>query len=140
MPSAVGVVAIVFGKAPTNVFETSCVPSGFRIETNEIGTVIFVSAMDTGCPERPVNVARPFWPGVPIVIVCGAPPTVRAAEASAGTSYSVTIAKPVASLYGSIVRVYGPVAGNARASTNVSKLEKIVRLTTEMPFGTVIET
>ena len=89
---------IVFGNAPTSWFVTSCVPSGLRIDTNEIEMVMFVSEIVTGRPACPANVTRPFCPGVVIEIGCAGPPTASEAEASAGTLYSVTIAKPVASL------------------------------------------
>ena len=67
--------------------------------------VMFVSEIVTAWPACPANVTRPFCPGVAIEIDCVGPPTVSEAEASAGMLYTVTIANPVASLYGSTVSV-----------------------------------
>ena len=65
---------------------------------------------------------------------------VRVAAASGGTSYSVSVAEPVAAPCGSTVSVYVPATGSTRVSTNVPDVEKIVLLRSELPSGFVIDT
>src|SRR6266540_2963469 len=58
----------------------STVVAGFRIETfksqpnDTLNPDAFVPVSEISCPDVPENVNVEFWPGVPIVTVCAAPP------------------------------------------------------------------
>src|SRR5207237_1312196 len=59
--------------------------------------------MLTRWPAVPLKVRRPFCPGTVVEIETGGPPGVIAPPASGGTSYSASVAEPVAAPCGSIV-------------------------------------
>ena len=78
--------------------------------TPETRTLTRVDAV----PSKPT---RAPCPGTVVVTVAGAPFGVAAAVASAGTSWSVAVAEPVAAACGSTSSVYVPEAGRTSGST-----------------------
>ena len=59
---------------------------------------------------------------------------------SGGTSYSVSVADPVAAPCGSTVIVYVPATGSVRTSTKVPVVAKSVFPTNVLPSGFAIDT
>jgi hypothetical protein len=119
---------------------TRLVPSGLRIDT-------YVPVMLTPDARRlmrwpaiPENDTLPFWPGVVIETVAGAPPTLIVAAASAGTSYSASDIFPVYVLSGSIRIVYVPLTGSTSVSTNAPLVDIQNGATRSTPSGRRMET
>ena len=79
-------------------------PSGFRI-------VIVAVALPPGMtrarrwPEVPEKVREPFCPGTVVLTAVDVPFVRMVPDGSAGTSYNVTVAEPVAAVKGSAVKV-----------------------------------
>src|SRR5919197_4624565 len=91
------------------------------------------------CPAAPVNVIRPFWPGIEIERLDAGPPGVSEPPASGGTSYSVSVIEPVTLPSGVIRMVYVPVAGSVLVSRKPPVVPAYV-VPTAWPFGAWSET
>src|SRR5215207_8180741 len=97
VPLSDGVAVIVAPAVPKRLGPARTRPSGPEIETLdeqqlEGPIVTGESRRPIRCPATPSNVARPFWPGTDMFSVTAGPPAAIAADASAGTSYSVSVA------------------------------------------------
>ena len=94
----------------------------------------------TRSPAVPLNVRRMFWPGTVVEALTLDPPGVIGPPASGGTSYSVNVAEPVASLCGSMKIAYVPAVGRTVVSTKALPVPMYRFVTSPVPSGLRIET
>jgi hypothetical protein len=91
-------------------------------------------------PAVPVKLNDAFCPGVAVEMVTGAPPGTTEPEASAGTSYNVSVMLPVYVLCGSTRIVYVPVVGSEVASMKPPAVPINFWATSDVPSGFLIDT
>src|SRR2546421_8568319 len=125
---------------PKNVFPPTVFPSGPTIEAGPDENVTEPIVALTRSPAVPLNVSRMFCPGTVVEAVRLGPPGAIGPPASGGTSYSLSVAEPVAAPCGSSTIAYVPAVGSVVASKKALPVPMYRLEPGEVPSGLRIDT